>query len=96
MLDFIGKMLQLNRGKAMLQVDPTKNIDDGFMINLSCVMLSLSERVTVDKLRANYFFHPKCRLYLNDETRMKFDSEEVKNLTSTLGLLFDSLNFILF
>jgi hypothetical protein len=88
MLDFIGKMLQLNRGKAMLQVDPAKNVDDGFMINFACVMLSLSERVTVNKLQANYLFHPKCRLHLNDETRMKFDSEEVKQLTETLGLLF--------
>lgn len=66
-------------------MDTRKVIDDGFMVNFASIMLSLSERVTLDKVRVNYLFHPKCRIQLGDETRMKVDSSEVEEFSKTLG-----------
>jgi len=55
--------------------------------------LTSSERITVEKVRPNYIFHPKCRLQLEDETRLKFNSEEVKEFPKTLEFNDEDLKF---
>lgn len=62
-----------------------KTIDDGFMVNFLSVMLHLSEKITLDKVRTNYIFHPKCRLNLVDETRMNADYNRVEQLSKQIG-----------
>lgn len=59
------------------------------MLNFFCVLLKLSEKITLDKVAPLYIFHPKSRIDLKDETRLKFNSEELQKFVAEQNLAFD-------
>ncbi|KAI6184022.1 U-box domain-containing protein [Aphelenchoides bicaudatus] len=93
LLEYVSQLLKHNSGKSMIQVDAMKTIDDGFMVNFLSVMLHLSEKITLDKVRTNYIFHPKCRLNLVNETRMNADYNRVEQLSKQIEFVEDDLKF---
>ncbi|KAH7714804.1 U-box domain-containing protein [Aphelenchoides avenae] len=88
-LHFIAEMVRWNRKRSQMQADQTKLATDGFMLNFFCVLLKLSEKITLDKVAPLYIFHPKSRIDLKDETRLKFNSEELQKFVEEQNLAFD-------
>ncbi|KAI6188326.1 U-box domain-containing protein [Aphelenchoides besseyi] len=92
-MNFIAKMLEYNHDKTKLQANPMNNIDDGYILNFLSVMLQLSTPIELDKVSSNYIFHPKCRLKLADETRIKYTSDDVVNYSRTLEFTDEDTKF---
>lgn len=88
-LEFISAVLKANKKRSQLQADATKLATDAFMLNLMYVLLCLSEKITLDKVDKNYIFHPKCRVDVRDETRLKYNSDEVIEYEKNLDLTDD-------
>uniref|UniRef100_A0AC34QXQ0 Ubiquitin conjugation factor E4 core domain-containing protein n=1 Tax=Panagrolaimus sp. JU765 TaxID=591449 RepID=A0AC34QXQ0_9BILA len=88
-LEFISSILKANKKRSQLQADATKLATDAFMLNLMYVLLNLSEKITLDKVDMNYIFHPKCRMDVRDETRLKYNSDEVIEYEKELDLTAD-------
>lgn len=55
------------------------------MLNCLAVFMFLSEKVLLDKVSNHYLFHPKCRLSVQEETRLKYDSREVQDFSNSLS-----------
>lgn len=85
-LDYVSALLKANKKRAQIQADDNKLATDAFMVNLMCILLSLSEKVTLDKVVGSYIFHPKTRVDVKDETRLKATSEEVEKYSETLSM----------
>ena len=47
------------------------------MLNLLSVLQQLSVKIKVDKVDAMYPYHPRGRLNLKDDSRLKYSSQEV-------------------
>ena len=61
------------------------------MLNVLSVILELAEPIRNEKLNQvdKYFvFHPKYRINVKDETRFKFNSEQLNEWVQTLGLFY--------
>lgn len=84
-LDYLSTLLKVNKKRAQIQAEGKKLANDAFMINLQYIFLELSQKVTLDKVIPSYIFHPKCRVDVKDETRLKATSDEVEKFESTLG-----------
>ncbi len=69
----------------VFQADDTKVATDGFMLNFLSVMYLLSSKISLDKVNILYPFHPNARIDLTDVTRLKLDSEALKQFQGTLG-----------
>ncbi|VDK51091.1 unnamed protein product [Anisakis simplex] len=89
MLDYISRMLALNSKRRQLNPDRQNLASDGFMLNFMDVMLELSEKVVLGKVHPHYLFHPKCRLNISGETRLKLSSEGVMEMAKTIDTSFD-------
>lgn len=85
-LNFLSSILKANKKRSQIQADATKLATDSFMLNLMYIMLNLSEKVTLDKVDPNYIFHPKCRVDVKEETRLKYNSDEVADFEKSLGM----------
>ena len=88
-LDYLSALLKTNKKRSQIQADDNKLANDAFMVNLMFVLLMLSEKVTLEKVISSYIFHPKSRVDVKEETRLKATSEEVEQFESSLGLLLD-------
>uniref|UniRef100_A0A7E4VZH7 U-box domain-containing protein n=1 Tax=Panagrellus redivivus TaxID=6233 RepID=A0A7E4VZH7_PANRE len=88
-LVFLAAILKYNKKRSQMQANHTKLATDAFMLNVMSVLLSLSEKITLDKVIPSYIFHPACRVDVRDETRLKFDSEELEEYEKTLDLNYD-------
>lgn len=92
-ISYLTTILQSNRKRKQIQADHSENATDGFMLNLLSIMLEIARPIVTiqsnfDKIKPNYLFHPKYRLGLKDETRLKFNSEQLEEWVKTLGICF--------
>ncbi|XP_020620204.1 ubiquitin conjugation factor E4 B-like [Orbicella faveolata] len=76
-LKFMATVLQRNQRKAHLQVDDRQVASDGFMLNFMTVLQQLCAKVKVEKVDSLYFHHPKSRIDISQESRLKLTSQEV-------------------
>lgn len=73
-LNYIGAILQANEKRAQLQSDERFVAGDGFMINLLSVLHQLSVKVKLDKVDPYYPYHPRSRIDIKNESRIKCTS----------------------
>ncbi|KAL9970123.1 hypothetical protein ACROYT_G022450 [Oculina patagonica] len=76
-LKFMATVLQRNQRKAQLQVDDRQVASDGLMLNFMTVLQQLCAKVKVEKVDSLYFHHPKSRIDISQESRLKLTSQEV-------------------
>lgn len=77
-LQFIATVLQRNYRKAQLQVDDRQVASDGYMLNFMTVLQQLCAKVKIEKVDSLYLHHPKSRIDVSQESRLKLTSQEVK------------------
>ncbi|KAI1711238.1 ubiquitin elongating factor core domain-containing protein [Ditylenchus destructor] len=83
-LDFFALMLKHNRKRTQIQGEKSQLASNGVMMNLFSVLLDLSEPVTLDKVQDHYVFHPRCRVHVEDETRLNASTENVVEYSKVL------------
>lgn len=76
-LSFIATVLQRNHRKAQLQVDDRQVASDGFMLNVMTVLQQLCAKVKIEKVDNLYLHHPKSRIDISQESRLKLTTQEV-------------------
>lgn len=77
-LQFIASVLARNYRKAQLQVDDRQVASDGFMLNFMTVLQQLCAKVKIEKVDSLYLHHPKSRVNISQESRLKLTSQQVK------------------
>jgi hypothetical protein len=86
MLDWFAAVVERNKERGKMQVDTLVIASDGFMLNVSAVLLNLSEPFMdpygpkLGTIDIDYFTKTK-RLTINDETRLALNLEETKEGT---------------
>ncbi|XP_077997981.1 ubiquitin conjugation factor E4 B-like [Glandiceps talaboti] len=83
-LKFITAVINRNQKKAQMQADDSLLCNDGFMMNFLHVLQQLSVKIKLDKVDPLYLHHPKCRIDLSQDTRLKSSSDEVAEWHKTL------------
>ncbi|KAK3701373.1 hypothetical protein QZH41_008755, partial [Actinostola sp. cb2023] len=84
-LEYIGTVLNRNVKKAQLQADDRQVASDGFMMNFMAVLQQLCIKVKIEKVDNFYLFHPKCRLDISSDSRLKATSNDVKQWKEQIG-----------
>jgi len=84
-LSFIGAFIQHNGRRSHLQVDENLVSSDGMAFNMLSVLQQLAVKVKVDKIDILYTYHPKCRLSLNDDTRLNCTTDKVGSWIASLS-----------
>lgn len=84
-LTFMGAVLQRNHRKAQMQVDDRQVASDGFMLNFMTVLQQLCGKVKIEKVDSLYLHHPKSRVDVTQETRLKLTSQQVADWKQELA-----------
>lgn len=84
-LEYIAKVLERNAKRSQLQPDERLVAGDGFMLNLLGVLQQLSVKISIDKVDQFYPNHPRCRVNIKDEARLKCNSQDVVTWVENLG-----------
>lgn len=86
MLDWFAAVVERNKERGKMQMDTLVIASDGFMLNVSAVLLNLAEPFMdpygpkLGTIDIDYFTKTK-RLTINDETRLALNLEETKEGT---------------
>jgi hypothetical protein len=56
------------------------------MLNILVVLFELSAKVTLDKVHPHYLFHPKSRVNVAQQTRLKLTLDDTTKFAETLGI----------
>lgn len=75
-MNYLTTVLKRNEKRAQLQVEDRLVASDGFMLNLLSVLQKLSVKIKLDKVDPCYPYHPKSRVDIKSETRIKLTSPE--------------------
>ncbi|XP_048581218.1 ubiquitin conjugation factor E4 B isoform X2 [Nematostella vectensis] len=84
-LQYLSAVLQRNQKKAQMQADDRQVASDGFALNLMVVLQQLCVKVKVEKIDNLYLVHPKSKLDLSQETRIKATKDDVQKFKEELG-----------
>ncbi|CAB4010169.1 ubiquitin conjugation factor E4 B-like [Paramuricea clavata] len=84
-LEYLAEVLSRNRKRSHIQSDDTKHSSNGFMTNFLSVLQTLCHKVTLDKINHYYLHHPKSRIDISQDTKMKGTSEEIKKWKNELN-----------
>lgn len=76
-LNYIQTVLKRNEKRAQLAMEERQLAGDGFMLNLLSVLQNLSLKIKFNKMDMMYPFHPNTVIVIQNETRLKFSSQEV-------------------
>ncbi|XP_048520078.1 ubiquitin conjugation factor E4 B isoform X3 [Dendroctonus ponderosae] len=76
-LNYIQTVLKRNEKRAQLAMEERQLAGDGFMLNLLSVLQNLSLKIKFNKMDMMYPFHPNTMIVIQNETRLKFSSQEV-------------------
>ncbi|XP_070562106.1 ubiquitin conjugation factor E4 B-like isoform X2 [Ptychodera flava] len=76
-LSYIAAAINRNQKKSQMQADDSLLCNDGFMLNCLYVLQQLSLKIKLDKVDPMYLHHPKCRLDVSQDSRLKATSPEV-------------------
>ncbi|XP_050295346.1 ubiquitin conjugation factor E4 B isoform X2 [Anthonomus grandis grandis] len=84
-LKYLGQVLRSNEKRAQLAMDERLLAGDGFMLNLLSVLQTLSFKIRFDKLDLMYPFHKDAIVQIQNDTRLKFSSQEVGDWLEEFG-----------
>lgn len=65
---------------------------DGFMLNLLSILQNLSVKIKLNKMDFLYPFHPSSLIKINNDTRLKFTSQEVSEWLEEFGKYYRPIN----
>ncbi|CAG8498568.1 35_t:CDS:10 [Funneliformis mosseae] len=78
-LSYFATVIKLNEKRAQMQVDPSQVGTDGFLMNLSSVLLTFADPfmgyTKIDRIDVNYFRKSK-RIDISQETKIKATQQE--------------------
>lgn len=77
-LDFLDATLTRNAKRQQMQVDERSVAGDGFMLNVLSAMQHLSARVKLDKIDPLFFFNPKSRVNIKEDTKLNMSEGEAE------------------
>ncbi|GAB6019792.1 Ubiquitin conjugation factor E4 B [Chamberlinius hualienensis] len=83
---YIAAVLRTNEKKAQLQSDERLVASDGFMLSFLSVLQMLSSKIKLDKVDPYYPFHPKGKLNITQETRVKYRLQGVNHWIEELKM----------
>lgn len=81
LMRYFGKVLDMNHKRVAIHVTPDQVSPDGFMFNITYVLVKLSEPFSdmfgakMDKINLEYFRHKDCVVDISDETKIQADQE---------------------
>ncbi len=67
------------------QTDELLVSGDGFMLNMLTLLQEFCVKVSLDKVDPQYPHHPKARIAAKDDTRLKFNAQELESYIETIG-----------
>ncbi|XP_060521992.1 ubiquitin conjugation factor E4 B [Cylas formicarius] len=88
-LRYIAQLLKYNEKRAQLAMDERLLAGDGFMLNLLSVLQNLSVKIKFAKMDPMYPFHPEAMISIQNDTRLKFSSQEVGDWLEKFGESYD-------
>ncbi|XP_074654460.1 ubiquitin conjugation factor E4 B-like [Tubulanus polymorphus] len=83
-MDFVKMMIETNSKRSQLQSDERLVAGEGFMLNFLAVLQKLSVRINLDKVDPMYPHHPKSRVTIKEESRLKASPQEVSDWIAEL------------
>ncbi|XP_066259795.1 ubiquitin conjugation factor E4 B [Euwallacea similis] len=94
-LKYLGDILKNNEKRAQLAMEERLLAGDGFMLNLLSVLQYLAVKIKFNKMDLMYPFHPEAKVQIQNDTRLKFSSQEVGDWLEELekSYEFPSPNF---
>ncbi|XP_072035141.1 ubiquitin conjugation factor E4 B-like [Amphiura filiformis] len=85
MMSYLAMVIKQNHKRTQMQVDESLVAGDGFMLNLLIVLQRLSQKIKLDKVDIMYPFHPKSRIDISQDTRVKASSQEATDWIEQLN-----------
>uniref|UniRef100_A0A182JGK6 Ubiquitin conjugation factor E4 B n=1 Tax=Anopheles atroparvus TaxID=41427 RepID=A0A182JGK6_ANOAO len=76
MLNYIAAILKSNAKRIQYNADDRFLAKDGFMLNFMSVLQLLSVKINLSRIDPLYPHHPESLVEIEDETKLKFSSQE--------------------
>uniref|UniRef100_A0A182PMA9 Ubiquitin conjugation factor E4 B n=1 Tax=Anopheles epiroticus TaxID=199890 RepID=A0A182PMA9_9DIPT len=84
MLNYIAAILKSNAKRIQYNADDRFLAKDGFMLNFMSVLQLLSVKINLSRIDPLYPHHPESLVEIEDETKLKFSSQEYTDWLATL------------
>ncbi|XP_053662761.1 ubiquitin conjugation factor E4 B [Anopheles marshallii] len=84
MLNYIAAILKSNAKRIQYNADDRFLAKDGFMLNFMSVLQLLSVKINLSRIDPLYPHHPESLVEIEDETKLKFSSQEYTDWLVTL------------
>ncbi|XP_052896572.1 ubiquitin conjugation factor E4 B isoform X2 [Anopheles moucheti] len=84
MLNYIAAILKSNAKRIQYNADDRFLAKDGFMLNFMSVLQLLSVKINLSRIDPLYPHHPESLVEIDDETKLKFSSQEYADWLVTL------------
>uniref|UniRef100_A0A182MQY2 Ubiquitin conjugation factor E4 B n=1 Tax=Anopheles culicifacies TaxID=139723 RepID=A0A182MQY2_9DIPT len=84
MLNYIAAILKSNAKRIQYNADDRFLAKDGFMLNFMSVLQLLSVKINLSRIDPLYPHHPESLVEIDDETKLKFSSQEYADWLMTL------------
>uniref|UniRef100_A0A182W9V6 Ubiquitin conjugation factor E4 B n=1 Tax=Anopheles minimus TaxID=112268 RepID=A0A182W9V6_9DIPT len=84
MLNYIAAILKSNAKRIQYNADDRFLAKDGFMLNFMSVLQLLSVKINLSRIDPLYPHHPESLVEIDDETKLKFSSQEYADWLATL------------
>uniref|UniRef100_A0A182U099 Ubiquitin conjugation factor E4 B n=1 Tax=Anopheles melas TaxID=34690 RepID=A0A182U099_9DIPT len=84
MLNYIAAILKSNAKRIQYNADDRFLAKDGFMLNFMSVLQLLSVKINLSRIDPLYPHHPESLVEIEDETKLKFSSQEYADWLGTL------------
>ncbi|CAH1129076.1 unnamed protein product [Ceutorhynchus assimilis] len=84
-LKYLAQILKSNEKRAQIAMEGRLVAGDGFMLNVLTVLQNLSVKINFNKMDLMYPFHPQAMIQIQNDTRLKFSSQEVGDWLEEFG-----------
>uniref|UniRef100_A0A182JTH8 Ubiquitin conjugation factor E4 B n=1 Tax=Anopheles christyi TaxID=43041 RepID=A0A182JTH8_9DIPT len=84
MLNYIAAILKSNAKRIQYNADERFLAKDGFMLNFMSVLQLLSVKINLSRIDPLYPHHPESLVEIEEETKLKFSSQEYADWLMTL------------
>ncbi|XP_055633868.1 ubiquitin conjugation factor E4 B [Toxorhynchites rutilus septentrionalis] len=83
-LKYTSEILKANHKRIQYNADDRFLAKDGFMLNLMSVLQLLSVKINMSKIDPLYPHHPEALIEIEDETKLKYSSQEYNDWLESL------------
>uniref|UniRef100_A0A182NE96 Ubiquitin conjugation factor E4 B n=1 Tax=Anopheles dirus TaxID=7168 RepID=A0A182NE96_9DIPT len=84
MLNYIAAILKSNAKRIQYNADDRFLAKDGFMLNFMSVLQLLSVKINLSRIDPLYPHHPESLVEIEDETKLKFSSQQYSDWLASL------------